>query len=265
MNVRVLQVLFVLAILASCEAEKVNEAGGPYYHLTNFENTLGDPAGAVPVSQRLERKLIKQGTLGFNTEAPSKTREWLGNQVRRRGGFVAQESTSAYGNRTTFRLVVRIPAAQFDSLVNAIVEYAGELETKAIGTQDVTEEFIDVEARLTTKKELELRYHEILKQARTVDEILSIERELGTLRTDIESVEGRLRYLKDQVSLSTLVVEYSLITSASANFSDRFLESLSGGWRLLMDFALGLTYIWPFLILAGGALVVVRRIRKKKA
>ena len=73
-----------------------------------------------------------------------------------------------------------------------------------IDSQDVTEEYIDITARLKTKKELEARYLELLKKANKVEEIVSIEKEIGNLRSDIESIEGRLRYINNAVAYSTL-------------------------------------------------------------
>ena len=96
--------------------------------------------------------------------------------------------------------MIRVPADRFDELLLIIEPLASKIESKNINTQDVTEEFIDVETRLKTKKELETRYLEILKQAKTVTDIISIESQIATVRSEIESMEGRINYLKNQVS-----------------------------------------------------------------
>jgi hypothetical protein len=149
-------------------------------------------------------------------------------------------------------------------LLTKISESARKLDSKNIEVLDVTEEYIDVEARIKTKKELENRYKEILKQANTVNDILSIEREIGTLRTDIESAEGRLKYLNDRISLSTLTVEYYEYTSSSFGFLSRFGNALSTGWDWLLKFIIGITHLWPFILLVTGGLYLAYRFNKRK-
>jgi hypothetical protein len=145
-----------------------------------------------------------------------------------------------------------------------ISESAKKIDFKNVQVQDVTEEYIDVETRIKTKKELESRYRVLLSKARTVEEILSIEKELGTLRSDIESIEGRLKYLKDQVSLSTLSVEYYELTRSTLNFSSKLGHAVVSGWKLLLGFIVGLVNLWPFIIIIVLIIVVALRMSKKK-
>lgn len=137
------------------------------------------------------------------------------------------------------------------------------MENKNINTQDVTEEFIDVQARLKTKKELEIRYRELLKLAKTVNEMISIEREMGEVRSDIESMEGRLNYLKNHVAFSTVKVSYYETIATDFGFSSKFIQSFKNGWNNLILFLIGIINVWPFLILASVFTMVALRWRKK--
>ena len=129
----------------------------------------------------------------------------------------------------------------------------------------MTEEFLDVEARLKNKKELEARYQEILKQAKNVKEILEIERELNTLRSDIESMEGRLKYLQNQVSLSSIQITYYKELTKRTAFGQKFAQGFRSGWTNLIWFLVGLVNIWPFLLLLGlGIFGLKRYLRNKK-
>ncbi len=141
---------------------------------------------------------------------------------------------------------------------------AEKVDNKNINTKDVTEEFIDVEARLKTKKELETRYLDLLKQAKTVADIVSIESQIANVRAEIESMEGRLKYLSNQVSFSTLNVSYYQESDMSYGFGSKFLNSLKSGWYNLVDFIFWLLGIWPF-VLGITALVIwwVRRRRNR--
>jgi hypothetical protein len=158
-----------------------------------------------------------------------------------------------------------VPADQFDNLIKRIEPLARKIDNRSINTQDVTEEFIDVEARLTTKKELEGRFREILKQAKTVEEIVSIESQIANVRAEVESMEGRLKYLQNQVSYSTLNVSYYEITGADFGFASKFMGSIKGGWDNLLLFLIFLVTLWPFVLsLASIVFWWVRR-RKQRA
>ncbi|MFZ1806765.1 MAG: DUF4349 domain-containing protein, partial [Cyclobacteriaceae bacterium] len=158
---------------------------------------------------------------------------------------------------------IRVPAEKFDALVQGLEKLAIKVESKDINTRDVTEEFIDIETRLKTKKELESRYLEILKQARNVEEVLSVERELGNVRSEIESMVGRLSYLKNKVSFSTLNVNYYQLVDSDFGFGSKFITSLSNGWENLLFFVIGILNLWPFILLAGAGTWLFTRWRKR--
>ncbi|WP_276366720.1 DUF4349 domain-containing protein [Chryseolinea sp. H1M3-3] len=126
----------------------------------------------------------------------------------------------------------------------------------------MTEEFIDVEARLKTKKDLELRYRDLLKFAKTVEEMLSIESQMEDVRSNIESMEGRLNYLRNQVALSTITLSYFETTAADFGFASKLITSLKNGWDNFMVLIIALVSIWPFIILS--AIIVYILIRRRK-
>ena len=132
---------------------------------------------------------------------------------------------------------------------------------------DVTEEFLDIQARLKTKKELEYRYLALLKQAKDVSDILEIEEKMGQLRSDIESIEGRMKYLQSQVRFSTLTVSFYETVPNSVSFGNKFKYGFKNGWENLIWFFVGLINIWPFIIIIAGSiwgLIVYRRNRREK-
>src|SRR5919202_523761 len=100
----------------------------------------------------------------------------------------------------------RVPAAQFDAAMKEIRAVGSRVTAEKITGQDVTEEYIDLEARLRTQRALEAQLLDITKQARQVSDAITVERELTNVRTEIERVEGRRRFLENQSSLSTINV-----------------------------------------------------------
>lgn len=211
-----------------------------------------------------ERKLIKEGWVTFETEDLTTTRANILTAIEAHKGYLSSDQESNSGDRMSATLVIRVPSDQFDALLTDVSEGVNRFENKDIRVKDVTAEFLDIQARLKTKKELESRYLALLKQARTVTEILEIEKQIGQLRAEIESVEGRLKYLKNQVSFSTLTLTVYEQVASSIGFGRKFSEGFANGWENLIWFFVGLTNIWPFLILIAGFLGFFWWRRKKK-
>jgi hypothetical protein len=161
-------------------------------------------------------------------------------------------------------LTVRVPAVNFDSLVSEFVASIPELESREVRSDDVTEEFIDINSRLHTKKELEARYLQLLKRAAKVSDILAIERESNKLRSEIEALEGRLTYLLNQVSLSTLHIELRQDTSRDYGFASKIIAAIGDGWQSFLDFIVALFSIWPFFLLVGGIFLLLRFFRRRR-
>jgi len=220
-----------------------------------------------------ERKLIKEGRIHFETTDALKTREKVINIVSECKGYISKDNSTQYNTVVRYNIIARVPADKFELLLNRISESTEKLDSKDIEVLDVTEEFIDAQARLKTKKELEERYKELLKKANKVEEMLSIEKEIGILRAEIESTEGRLKYLQDRVSYSTLEVNfYEKIEKAEKSipfgFGSKFTTALKDGWEAILSFVIGLTKLWAFLLL--GVIIffkvryLIKRRRKKK-
>jgi hypothetical protein len=225
---------------------------------------VSPPAQSSEPESNIDRKIIKEGNLLFETKDIKATTALIRKNTEELKGYVAQENGWASDNRISQTLELRVPAENFDLLLSRITENVENIESKNINLQDVTEEFIDVEARLKTKKELESRYLELLKKAVKVEEILSIEKEIGTLRADIESIEGRLKYLNERVSLSKLTVNYYQKIKSPFQFSSKFGDSVKGGWRNLLWFFIGLTNLWPFIVIGAITLIIVLVVKKRK-
>jgi hypothetical protein len=209
-----------------------------------------------------DRKIIRTGDVRFKTSDLNQTRQAIVQAVQTLKGYVSEESQSGYNTTAEMRLTVRIPSQGFDSLMNVLNTYAIYFDTKNIHSQDVTEEFIDVVARIKTKKELETQYTTLLKKAQNIKEIMEVERELNNVRTEIESAEGRLRYLSNQTSFSTLniTIYKELMHKVGGGFWSRLGDSFAEGWYGLLDFFINLASLWSLFIVFGVAFWVIRRI-----
>jgi hypothetical protein len=227
------------------------------------EETLAEDVDVTSnVQSGVNRKLIRNGSIDFKVKEVKQTKIEIEKICKELNAYISNESENNFGDRLQYNQTIRVPADKFDALLTRIESLAVKVENKNISTEDVTEEFIDVEARLNTKKELETRYLEILKQAKTVEEIISVESQIANVRSEIESMQGRLEYLKNQVSLSTINVSYYETLGTDFGFATKLVDSLKDGWQNLLSFIILLITLWPFGI-ALGLLLIWWKNRKK--
>jgi DUF971 family protein len=142
-----------------------------------------------------------------------------------------------------------------------IVEH---FDTKEIKVKDVTNEYIDLEARIYNKQRLEKRYLNLLENASTLSEMLTIEKKVAEVREEVEQAEGKLQYLKRKVSYSQIDVEFYKQYNVTPTFSDEITAGFTNGWGYLKWSAIGLTNLWPFLLIAIGIWLFVKEKKRFK-
>ncbi len=215
----------------------------------------------------VEAKIIKTANLLFETADVEATHQRVLELVKNQGGFAQRDNAGKGYNRIYKQMTIRVPTINFGTLIDSIGTGVAYFDQKDISRRDVTEEFVDLNARLKTKKELEKRYLELLLKAKNVTEMLEIERELATIREEIEAKEGRLTYLQDQVSFSTINLEFytnTQETGATVSYGRKMGNALKGGWNGISNFFLSLLYLWPLVIFIGLVIYFIRRYLKRK-
>ena len=229
----------------------------------NASTSTADETSDLTVSASYERKLTKKGTIRFETSDAKKTHAAIQQAVVETKGYISSDNLNQYGNRIIHAVTIRVPASQFDALLDRISLNTDKIEDKHIEVLDVTQEYINLDTRIKTKKELENRYQELLKRAHTIDEILKIEEQIGILRADIESAEGRLRYLANEVTFSTLTVEFYEMSSVIATgFGYELKEAFRNGWNYLSRLILVVVNLWAILLFIIVIWVLVVKLRK---
>ena len=169
-----------------------------------FPNTGGQTT--FDITQTVDRQVIKRASL--QVETPQGQFDDASRQVmfivEAGGGFIQDSSvfTDADQKRTA-NFSIRVPADNFTKTLTQI-EALGKVQGRSMGTQDVTDQFIDLEANISSREVQQARLRELLSKAKTVDEILRIENELNRLRYEIDSMKGRIRYLKNAVVMSSI-------------------------------------------------------------
>jgi hypothetical protein len=186
------------------KASALNEGvggGGMELEATTVELTAPPVEKSVAEGPKniTERKLVKNGDISFEVKNIRDTRAFLQKIISKHKGYISNEKIEDYRINPTEILTIRMPNSNFDNIINEIGLQVGEFDSKRIDIEDVTAEFVDIEARLKNKKQLEGKYQELLAKANNMTDILKIEKEISLIREDIESTEGRLRYLNNQV------------------------------------------------------------------
>ncbi len=228
--------------------------------LQTSDNT-GGSGEQTRVEDKDSRMVIREATLELRADAPQAAAVEVTRAVEKAGGFVVTSDATGTGKDVTrIDVTVRVPSKKFESTL-AELRQLGVVLRENITGQDVTEEFVDVTARLKAKRELESRFLSLLQTAATVEDTLRIEQELSRVRTDIERFEGRARFLQDRVSMSTIRVTatspFQPADPDSESFSSAIGRAFSDGAGLFVDVCGGIIRVAAALLPVGIALGVL--------
>lgn len=218
---------------------------------------------ANTIPQPVEQKLIKNGEVNFKVKNIVETKTQISKAVTSNGGYVSKENSSGDRENPWEQLVVRIPSKNFDKFLNEALLGVDDFDNKDITIDDVTDQFVDIEARLKNKKQLEVKYQELLQKATRMEDILKIEHEISLIREDIESTEGRLKYLENKVSYSTVILTYYEKTLTGFNFGGKAGDAISNGGKGFLWFLIIVINLWPLWLLGGLAWFIIARIVKR--
>jgi hypothetical protein len=189
----------------------------------NFSSNSGDQNPVVQqislqqatqsqsIAEAMDRKIIRNADLTLEVGAPADAQRKISSIAETLGGFVVtsearQQQIGEAKRELEVNLVVRVPAGQFNFALAQIRSAGSRVLQEKLSGQDVSEEFIDLEARVKTQRALEAQFLEIMKQAHKVADALEVQRQIADVRTTIERLEGRKRFLENRATLSTITI-----------------------------------------------------------
>ena len=222
----------------------------------NAEAKESKSVGRSEVDASIERRLIKNGYISFETTDIKTSRSMLGTLITKYEAYISSEDESSSNSRIEINLTVKIPKDNFDSFLAEIENAEKGISSKNIDIQDVTEEFVDITARLAVKKETEQTYLRLLSTAKTVRDVLDIQDQIQNLRSEIEGIEGRLKYLEKAVAYSTLNMRmYQFVAKANylpprVSFFRRAFASLKQGINIFAEVIIAVLNVWLFIFIA---------------
>ncbi|HEX2235780.1 MAG TPA: DUF4349 domain-containing protein [Actinomycetota bacterium] len=180
------------------------------------------------------------------------------------GGFVTSSTLDA-GADPTGTLVLRVPAADFEEALDRLKEL-GDVRAQSVSGEDVTQEFVDLQARLRNWEAQEAVLLRLMERAASVTDTIRVQGELGRVQLEIERLRGRLAYLEDQTSLGTITATFvsgappSQPPGALARAWERALEA---ALSVVTAVVVGAGFVVPVAVLVGLGLLVFRTLRPR--
>jgi len=213
-----------------------------------------------------ERKLIKNGSLNFQTNDIDKTDAFIKSAVKKFDAYISNDEKYSNESNNGSDLTIRVPAAKYDSLMIYIIDNADikRLDKKSTNVEDVTEDYIDIQTSLKIKKASEAKLIILLNKAKDLKDLLAVQKQLTDLQADIESIEGRMKYLNDRVNYSTLTVSFYKNAVKSNTFFGDFWDALKNGWQVFLQ---GITFIanlWVIILVSVFLVMGFKSYRRGK-
>lgn len=276
-SVKIFIVTLFVCFIASCNSapSKVDVALenvpiSKNYDAVTSSSEVSDAKSMVADSIK-QLKIIKSADVRFKVKNVKNATKEIGTIVQHLNGYISDQRFQNTNYKVENRFTIKVPQKHFDTLLDSLIGVAEFVEYQNITSDDVTEQYIDLESRLKTKLEVKKRYEAILrKRANSVKDVLAAEDMIGGIQEEIEATQGRLKYLTNKVSFSTIQVDlYETVNYVeepedyTRTFFSKTKEGFSFGWNLIESILLGIIHIWPLLIISGIAVVILKR-RKKK-
>jgi hypothetical protein len=227
------------------------------------------PAVATGSGTTIETKIIKTGYITIEVKDVTVSVDALRNMVTAKGGYLSSSSISeGYNKRLTGTVVLRIPQAEFDNTL-AGVKAIGTVKSVSTQGQDVTEEYVDLEAQKTSYLNQLAQYNAIMKKAINVSDVIEIQQQIDRVQTKLNQLEGRMRYLNSRLDMSTITVTlqepepvggdtgYDFITTINEAI-DGFIGSIKA---IIVLFAALIPWL---IVLSGIGYVIYRLVKRNK-
>ncbi len=264
----------------SSKSEKNSDFNGGSPQLFGAPNEMKDEAGiqeknvsttSISAAQS-DRKVIFNSNFEVQTKDYDKTIAALNTQIEQTKSYI--QSSTTYGDKeqgnARSTLLIRVPSNVYEQFKLDIQEL-GNVISSSEGGEDVTGDYFDKDARLNVLKAQEKRVLELLAKADTIEDILKIEAELTRIRAEIEQLTTVIKRYDDLISYSTINVSIYQTTDYIikndgffAKIVKTIKDSLHSGLTLIQNTIYAIVWLFPYLIVIGVVLLIVRRVLKKK-
>ncbi|MGH7567148.1 MAG: DUF4349 domain-containing protein [Gemmatimonadota bacterium] len=231
-----------------------------------------------PAPARTERRVVRNAELSLIVADTPAAADRLVELADSLGGYASDIQADRRDKLMHYRIVLRVPAARLDQALAAVKALAVRVENEALQTEDVTEQVVDLEARLKTLVATEAELQALLAESRSrrsdVEEIMAIYRELTGIRTHIEQTRAQLEMIESRVALSTITVQLRPEAGSGPLVGDRWRPggTVRSAVRTLVDALQGIAdvaiyaaiVLVPIVVLLTAPLVLFVLLRRRR-
>lgn len=267
--------------MASTENHSNDMAGGYEGETMETAQNMEESDDGEMSDASSDRKIIRRGYVSLRVENADKAQVNIEKKVDKLSGYIVETNVYHNGDETVYgHMTVRIPEKHFQTFLTDIENEGTNVIERNVSGDDVTEEYVDLEARLKSKRVVEERLLTFMKEAERTEDLLQISSDLSTVQEEIEVLVGKTKYLENQVAYATVDIDLNEERIVMPGFDGKnlntwektkqqFLKSING----LLSFGSGLIIFivgnLPVIaiILLGGVgfyFIMKPRIRKKK-
>lgn len=237
-------------------------------------NGATTPQNGIPSLVSADRNLILTANISFRSQDPWATADKVRAISSGFGGDVLALSQTGAGEQRSAVVTIRVPSSRFDDALAQLKQLDGEVLTSNVDAKDVTDQFVDLQARLGAKKAEEQQYLTLLARANTVDEVLKVQGALASTRMQIEQLQAQVNSIKTRTDYSTITMSISPLVTVPgpqvgtwdpARTFAQAIAALTSLFRVIGDAAIWLlVFIWvPLLALI--VVLVATRVRRVAA
>ena len=274
MNYSKIKLLFIILFSISCSSETIDE-NYPLSSMSIAPEMEMARDSSVPLTQssisNSDKRIQRNANLNIEVKSINESIDKLNNIISSFGGEIISSNKGGFDYGQPYANIrLRVLSENLDSVLIEFKKLSSKVISENIYTNDVSEEFIDIEARLKIMKSTENRFNDLLSKSEKIEEIIQVEKELMRIRGDIESLEGRLNYLTKTTDTSEINLnlnEQIPITGESWKINEEFKEAfknLLGFAKSLTNFAINVIVFIPVILVAGILVFLLRKYIKNR-
>ncbi len=223
------------------------------------------PAGAPDTGTGIDTKIIRTAYVTLEVKDVTASADALKSLVIAKGGYLSSTNIqTGYNNRLTGTVVLRIPQAEFENTL-AGVKAIGTVKSVSTQGEDVTEQYVDVQAQISSYQNQLAQYNEIMKKAVKVSDVIEIQQQIDQVQTNLNRLQGQLKYLNSRIDLSTITVTLQEPEPVGGETGYNFVTTINegiAGFFGMVDFIVILFFTLLPVIILGAVGYGIYRWRK---
>jgi Domain of unknown function (DUF4349) len=204
----------------------------------------------------IDRKIIKNGYMTLEVNDITEAINGATSIANGLNGYVVSSNKQGYPDATYGQITIRVPSDRFDEALNQLRKLAVNVPSESTNSQDVTQEYTDLQAQLRNLEATEAQYLQILQKAEKVEDILAVQRELSNVRGQIEQIKGRILYIERTADMALIDVNLQKVKPIGGTAWSA-LETLKSAARGLVSFGKALADVLIWLVIFSPVWIII--------